>query len=44
MKNKKEFGLAVLLALMLVLIITINANLQPKPENRELAKAIFHVA
>lgn len=44
MKNKKELGLAVLLALGLVFIIIINANLQPKDENRELSKAVFYVA
>jgi hypothetical protein len=44
MKNKKELGLAVLLALGLVFIIIINANLQSKAENRELSKAVFYVA
>ena len=44
MKNKKELGLAVLLALGLVFIIIINANLQSKDENRELSKAVFYVA
>jgi hypothetical protein len=44
LKIIKEYGLAVLLAFALVLIITINANLQPKPDNRELARAVFHVA
>jgi len=44
MKNKKELGLAVLLALGLVFILIINANLQSKAENRGLTKAVFYVA
>ena len=44
MKNKKDLGLAVLLALGLVFIIIINANLQSKDENRGLTKAVFYVA
>jgi len=43
MENKKKWGLAVSL-FALVLIIIINANLPSKVENRELAKAVFHVA
>jgi hypothetical protein len=44
MKNKKELGLAVLLALGLVFTIIISANLPSKDENRELSKAVFYVA
>lgn len=44
METKKEFGLALLLAIGLVLIIVVNANLPVEVENRELAKAVFHVA
>ena len=44
MKNRQELGLAVLLALGLVFIILINASLPSKAENRELTKAVFHVA
>ena len=44
MKNKKQLGLAVLLALGLVFIIIVTANLLSKDENRELSKAVFYVA
>jgi hypothetical protein len=44
MKSKPELRLVGLLVLALVLIMTINASLQPKAENRELARAVFHVA
>ena len=44
MKKKHESGLAVLLTLGLVFIITINANLQGQAENDRLAKAVFYVA
>jgi len=44
MKSRQELGLAVLLALGLVFIIIINANLLSKAENRELTKAVFYVA
>ena len=44
MKSRKELGLAVLLALGLFFIILINASLPSNAENRELTKAVFHVA
>ena len=44
MKNKKQLGLAVSLALGLVFIIIVTANLLSKDENRELSKAVFYVA
>ena len=43
MKNKKEWRLAVLLLLGLVLILVINAKLPLEAENRKLAKAVFYV-
>ncbi|MGD8741475.1 MAG: hypothetical protein PVG34_14250 [Desulfobacterales bacterium] len=44
MKNKKQLGLALSLALGLVFIIIVTANLLSKDENRELSKAVFYVA
>ena len=44
MKGRHELGLAVLLALGLVFIIIINANLLAKAENRELTRTVFYVA
>jgi hypothetical protein len=44
MKSKQKLGLAVVLAVGLVFIILINANLLSKAENRELTKAVFYVA
>ena len=43
MENKKEWRLAVLLLLGLILILAINAKLPLEAENRELAKAVFYV-
>ena len=45
MISKHKFGLAVCLAVGLVLIITMNAKLQQAAaEDRELSKAVFYVA
>jgi hypothetical protein len=44
MKSKPDLKLLGLLILSLVLIMAINASLQLKAENRELARAVFHVA
>jgi hypothetical protein len=43
LENKKEWHLALLLALGLVFILAINAKLSLEVENRGLAKAGFYV-
>ena len=45
MKGKNKFGLVVGLAVVLVLIITMNTKLQQAAvDDRELSKAVFYVA
>jgi hypothetical protein len=44
MKNKKEFGLLLLLALVLISILIVNGGLSSKAENKALSKAVFYVS
>ena len=44
MKNKKEFGLLLLLALVLISLLVVNGGLPSKVENKALSKAVFYVS
>jgi len=44
MKSKKELGILLLLALMLIVIQAVNGNLASNSENRELSKVVFYVS
>jgi hypothetical protein len=44
MKSKKELGILLLLALMLIAIQAVNGNLASNSENRELPKVVFYVS
>jgi hypothetical protein len=43
MKNKKELGILLWLALMLIFILVVNGNLPANAENKELSKVAFYV-
>ena len=44
MKNKKEFGLQLLLALVLISLLVVNGGLPSKVDNEALSRAVFYVS
>jgi hypothetical protein len=44
MKSKKELGILLVLALVLISILVVNANLPSNAENKDLPKIVFYVS